>query len=385
LFEVARRLEGAVRPSDTVARFGGDEFAILLDEVASTDEAATIADRVLSALEKPISIDGKDVYARGSVGICMSDEDLRTQDAEEFLRNADVAMYMAKRDSKGSYRLFEPTMHDRVVERLELRAELQRALELGQFEIYYQPVVHLDHRADYGVEALLRWNHPERGQISPAQFIPLAEETGLIVPIGRWVIFEACEQGALLHERYPRKPPLTISVNLSVKQLQSESIIDDVREALRLTGIDPSTLVLEITETVMMADPDMASDRLDELKELGVRIAMDDFGTGYSSLSYLSRLPVDILKMDRSFLASGDTDSGLAAAIIAIGDRLGLEVVAEGIEEPEQIGTLRDLGCELGQGFLFARPMPQPDLVSYLDAEDDDELEAADGRASNAA
>jgi len=385
LFEVARRLEGAVRPSDTVARFGGDEFAILLDEVASTDEAATIADRVLSALEKPISIDGKDVYARGSVGICMSDEDLRTQDAEEFLRNADVAMYMAKRDSKGSYRLFEPTMHDRVVERLELRAELQRALELGQFEIYYQPVVHLDHRADYGVEALLRWNHPERGQISPAQFIPLAEETGLIVPIGRWVIFEACEQGALLHERYPRKPPLTISVNLSVKQLQSESIIDDVREALRLTGIDPSTLVLEITETVMMADPDMASDRLNELKELGVRIAMDDFGTGYSSLSYLSRLPVDILKMDRSFLASGDTDSGLAAAIIAIGDRLGLEVVAEGIEEPEQIGTLRDLGCELGQGFLFARPMPQPDLVSYLDAEDDDELEAADGRASNAA
>ena len=385
LFEVARRLEGAVRPADTVARFGGDEFAILLDEVASTDEAATIADRVLSALEKPISIDGKDVYARGSVGICMSDEDLRTQDAEEFLRNADVAMYMAKRDSKGSYRLFEPTMHERVVERLELRAELQRALELGQFEVYYQPVVHLDHRADYGVEALLRWNHPQRGQISPAQFIPLAEETGLIVPIGRWVIFEACEQGALLHERFPRKPPLTISVNLSVKQLQSESIIDDVREALRLTGIDASTLVLEITETVMMADPDMASDRLNELKELGVRIAMDDFGTGYSSLSYLSRLPVDILKMDRSFLASGNTDSGLAAAIIAIGDRLGLEVVAEGIEEPEQIGTLRDLGCELGQGFLFARPMPQPDLVSYLDAEDDDELEAADGRASNAA
>jgi EAL domain-containing protein (putative c-di-GMP-specific phosphodiesterase class I) len=342
-----------------------------------------IADRVLAALEQPVELDRNEVYARASVGICMSDEDLRAQDAEELLRNADLAMYMAKRDSKGSYRLFEPTMHERVVERLELRAELQRALELGQFEVYYQPVVHLDHRADYGVEALLRWNHPERGQISPAQFIPLAEETGLIVPIGRWVIFEACQQGAILHERFPRKPPLTMSVNLSVKQLHSDTIVDDVREALRLTGIEPSTLVLEITETVMMADPDTASARLNQLKGLGVRIAMDDFGTGYSSLSYLSRLPVDILKMDRSFLATGNTDSGLAAAIIAIGERLGLEVVAEGIEEPEQIGTLRDLGCELGQGFLFARPMPQPDLVMYLD--DDGELEAADGRASNAA
>jgi diguanylate cyclase (GGDEF)-like protein/PAS domain S-box-containing protein len=384
LVEVARRLEAAVRPSDTVARFGGDEFAILLDEVESTDEAAMVADRVLAGLEQPVALEGKQVYARASVGICMSDEDLRAQDAEEFLRNADLAMYMAKRDSKGSYRLFEPTMHERVVERLELRAELQRALELGQFEVYYQPVVHLDHRTDYGVEALLRWNHPERGQVSPANFIPLAEETGLIVPIGRWVVFEACKQGALLHQRFPRKPPLTMSVNLSVKQLQSETIIDDVREALRVTAIEPSSLVLEITETVMMADPDTASAQLAELKGLGVRIAMDDFGTGYSSLSYLSRLPVDILKMDRSFLAAGNTNSGLAAAIIAIGERLGLEVVAEGIEEPEQIGTLRDLGCELGQGFLFARPMPHPALVSYLD-EEDEPVEAPDGRASNAA
>jgi diguanylate cyclase (GGDEF)-like protein/PAS domain S-box-containing protein len=382
LVEVARRLEEAVRPSDTVARFGGDEFAILVDEVGSSDEAAMVADRVLAALELPLELDGKSVYQRASIGICMSDEDLRDQDAEEFLRNADLAMYMAKRDSKGSYRLFEPAMHERVVERLELRAELQRALDLGQFEVYYQPVVHLDGSTDYGVEALLRWNHPERGQISPAQFIPLAEETGLIVPIGRWVILESCAQGALLHRQFQRDPALTMSVNLSVKQLQSETIVDDVRDALRLTGIEPSSLVLEITETVMMADPDMASARLNELKELGVRIAMDDFGTGYSSLSYLSRLPVDILKMDRSFLTSGNTDSGLAAAIIAIGERLGLEVVAEGIEEPDQIGTLRDLGCELGQGFLFARPMPKPDLVVYLDEE---QLEASDGRASSAA
>jgi len=280
-------------------------------------------------------------------------------------------------------------MHERVVERLELRAELQRALELGQFEVYYQPVVHLEQHTDYGVEALLRWNHHERGLIAPAQFIPLAEETGLIVPIGRWVLREACRQGSLLHERFPRDPALTISVNLSVKQLQSDSIIEDVRGALQETGLEPSTLVLEVTETVMMADPDTAAARLNQLKDLGVRIAMDDFGTGYSSLSYLSRLPVDILKMDRSFLGAGNTDSGLAAAIIAIGERLDLEVVAEGIEELEQIGTLRGLGCELGQGFLFARPMTQPALVDYLDEEeegrDEDELEASDGRASSAA
>jgi diguanylate cyclase (GGDEF)-like protein/PAS domain S-box-containing protein len=386
LFEVARRLELAVRPADTVARFGGDEFAILLDEVDSSDEVALIADRVLDALEQPVVLEGKDVYARASVGICMSDEDLKAQDPEEFLRNADLAMYMAKRDSKGSYRLFEPAMHERVVERLELRAELQRALELGQFEVYYQPVVHLEQQTDYGVEALLRWNHPERGLIAPAQFIPLAEETGLIVPIGRWVVREACREGALLHEQFPRNPALTISVNLSVKQLQSDSIIEDVRGALEETGLEPATLVLEVTETVMMADPDTAAARLNQLKDLGVRIAMDDFGTGYSSLSYLSRLPVDILKMDRSFLGAGNTDSGLAAAIIAIGERLNLEVVAEGIEEPEQIGTLRGLGCELGQGFLFARPMTQPALVHYLDDDDDDEdeLEASDGRASSA-
>ena len=385
LFEVARRLEKAVRPADTVARFGGDEFAILLDEVDSSDEVVMIADRVLDALEQPVAVEGKEVYARASVGICMSDEDLKAQDPEEFLRNADLAMYMAKRDSKGSYRLFEPTMHERVVERLELRAELQRALELSQFEIYYQPVVHLERHTDYGVEALLRWNHPERGLIAPAQFIPLAEETGLIVPIGRWVLREACRQGALLHEQFPRDPALTISVNLSVKQLQSDSIIEDVRGALEETGLEPATLVLEVTETVMMADPDTAAARLNQLKDLGVRIAMDDFGTGYSSLSYLSRLPVDILKMDRSFLGAGKTDSGLAAAIIAIGERLDLEVVAEGIEEAEQIGTLRGLGCELGQGFLFARPMTQPALVDYLDEDDEDELEASDGRASSAA
>jgi diguanylate cyclase (GGDEF)-like protein/PAS domain S-box-containing protein len=368
LQEVGRRLQAAVRPADTVARFGGDEFAILLDGIVDSAEAADIAGRILRTLELQYDVDGKQVYPRASVGICLADQELGSVDSEELLRNADVAMYMAKRDSKGSYRVFEPAMHERVVERLEMRAELQQALELEQLEIHYQPVVRLDEHADYGVEALLRWMHPTRGTIPPLQFIPLAEETGLIVSIGRWVLREACAQGVALHEQFPRTPALTMSVNLSVKQLQSETIVEDVREALEETGLPPSALVLEITESVMMADTDLAVERLHELKSLGVMLAMDDFGTGYSSLSYLSRFPVDILKMDRSFLASEHERSGLAGAIIALGNSLSLDVVAEGIEVEEQIEALRDLGCELGQGFLFAKPMNHERLVEYLTA-----------------
>jgi diguanylate cyclase (GGDEF)-like protein/PAS domain S-box-containing protein len=365
LQEVGRRLKIAVRPTDTVARFGGDEFAVLLDGVDGSADAADAASRILRALELPIEIDGKNVVPRASVGICLVGEDLETPEATELLRNADVAMYMAKRDSKGSYRVFEPTMHERVVERLELRSDLQHALSLDQLELHYQPVVRLSGREILGVEALVRWNHPTRGTIPPIQFIPVAEETGLIIPMGRWILETACYEGVRLQERFTRDEPLTMSVNLSVRQLQSETLVADVRSALSLTGLPASSLVLEITESLMLTDTDFAMQQLHDLKGLGIRLAMDDFGTGYSSLSYLSRFPVDILKMDRSFVGAEDNEA-LTSAIIALGTSLSLEVVAEGIELAEQANSLEELGCELGQGYLFARPMDAAALSNFL-------------------
>ncbi|MBW8741601.1 MAG: EAL domain-containing protein [Acidobacteria bacterium] len=366
LREVGRRLKIAVRPTDTVARFGGDEFAVLLDGVQGSEDAADAAARILRALELPVAIDGKNVFPRASIGICLVGEETTTPEAAELLRNADVAMYMAKRDSKGSYRVFEPAMHERVVERLELRSDLQHALTREQLELHYQPVVRLDGREILGVEALLRWNHPRRGLVAPNQFIPVAEETGLIVPIGRWVLETACHEGVRLQHRFKRDTPLTISVNLSVRQLQSESLLSDVRSALELSGLPPSSLVLEITESLMLVDADYAMSQLYALKDFGIRLAMDDFGTGYSSLSYLSRFPVDILKMDRSFVGSKD-NGALTSAILALGASLSLDVVAEGIELPEQAASLQALGCELGQGFLFARPMTPSALTDFLE------------------
>jgi diguanylate cyclase (GGDEF)-like protein/PAS domain S-box-containing protein len=382
LQEVGRRLKLAVRPTDTVARFGGDEFAVLLDGVADSSESADAASRILRSLESPLEIDGKQVFPRASMGIYLVDRQGEAPEAAELLRNADVAMYMAKRDSKGSYRVFEPTMHERVVERLELQSDLQHAIEFGQLELHYQPVVRLDGHKILGVEALLRWQHPTRGNVTPAQFIPLAEDTGLIIPMGRWVLETACAEGVRLQEKFARAEPLTMSVNLSVRQLQSDSIVADVRAALEKTGLAATSLVLEITESVMMADTEFAVRRLDDLKALGVRLAMDDFGTGYSSLSYLSRFPVDILKMDRSFVGAGE-NVALQSAIIALGASLSLDVIAEGIELPEQEQSLQDLGCEIGQGFLFAKPMGVDALVGFLASQ----LEDADvvPPASNAA
>ncbi len=390
LLEVAKRISDTVRSGDTPARFGGDEFAILLEDVVDVQAAAETAERILERLAAPLEVAHKTLSIRASLGISIAEAGTAVA-ADELIRNADAAMYIAKSDGKGGYQVFEPAMHERVLSRLELRADLERALENGEFELHYQPLVRLTDGTVTGVEALLRWRHPERGLIPPGDFIPFAEESGLIVPIGRWVLREGCRQATELRSQITGEVLPSIGINLSVKQLFHRDIIDDVVGALRDADLDPAALTLEITESVMMTDTELASQRLQELHALGVRLALDDFGTGYSSLSYLSRFPLDILKMDRSLLAAGaaPVTTGLASAVLGLGETFAMEVVAEGIERSDQSTTLRDLGCQTGQGFYFARPMTPDGLLEFIatnSAADAGELSAtaADGVVASA-
>ena len=369
LVEVARRLDATVRGADTAARFGGDEFAVLLEDVTDSQQAADTAQRILEALAAPIRAGHKELALRASLGISVALHD-DARNADELIRDADAAMYISKRDGKGTYRLFEPTMHEGVLARLELRTDLQRAIATDQLELHYQPLVRLSDASVVGVEALLRWRHPERGTIAPGDFIPIAEETGLIIPIGRWVLREGCRHAQRILKAMP-DAGYDMSINLSLKQIQHSDIVADVRDALADSGLAAERLTLEITESVLMHDTELAVDRLKDLKALGVRLALDDFGTGYSSLSYLSRFPVDILKMDRSFLREGSSPAanGLATAVLGLGATLSLEVVAEGIETEEQWHVLRELGCDFGQGFLFARPKNADASLAFLAAQ----------------
>jgi diguanylate cyclase (GGDEF)-like protein/PAS domain S-box-containing protein len=386
LLEVAQRISAAIRAADTAARFGGDEFAVLLEDVYDLQAAAETAERILESLGQPLQLEHNDLTIRASLGISVAEPGKAT-DADELIRNADAAMYIAKSDGKGGYRIFEPAMHERVLARLELRADLQRALDREEFELHYQPLVRLSDGAITGVEALLRWNHPVRGQIPPDDFIPFAEESGLIIPIGRWVLREGCRQARVFRDRAAGPIAPTVGINLSVKQLFHSDIVADVIAALTDAGLEPEALTLEITESVMMTDTELAVSRLTELRSLGIRLAMDDFGTGYSSLSYLSLFPLDILKMDRSLLAAGASPvtSGLATAVLGIGETFQLEVVAEGIEYPEQSVTLQRLGCETGQGFFFARPMAPDLLMAFLEARTGEAGVAAMAAAASAA
>jgi diguanylate cyclase (GGDEF)-like protein/PAS domain S-box-containing protein len=369
LFEVGDRLKGCLRTADTAARLGGDEFAILLEDGEEGVTAADVAERIMEIMEEPFTLEGKEVFVRASVGIAIADGE-RDGDVEELLRNADVAMYMAKDRGKGRYQVFEPAMHDTALKRLELKADLQRALEHDEYVLHYQPVIELETGRITGVEALVRWIHPVRGLVPPLDFIPLAEETGLIVPIGRWVMREACRVAVSLQDRFPNDPPLHMAVNLSARQIARPELIDEVRDILTDTGLEPGSLILEITETVMMQDMELSTERLGKLKELGVQLAVDDFGTGYSSLNYIRRFPVDILKVDKSFIDGvneGGEASALTEAVIKLAGILNLRPVAEGIERADQLQRLLELHCDLGQGYFFAKPMPSDELVGLLD------------------
>ena len=378
LREVGERVKACLRAADTAARLGGDEFAILLEDGGEGIQAVDVADRLMQALEAPFALEGKEVFVRSSIGIAVTDGDA-APDAEELLRNADVAMYMAKEKGKGRYQVFEPAMHDTALKRLELKADLQRALEHEEFRLFYQPVIELETGKISGVEALIRWIHPVRGLVPPLDFIPLAEETGLIVPIGRWVMHEAARYAVELQERYPMQPPFHMAVNLSARQIARPELIEEVREILLETGLEPSTLILEITESVMMQDMELSIERLGALKQLGVQLAVDDFGTGYSSLNYIRRFPVDILKVDKSFVdgvSEGGEASALTAAVIELAGILNLRPVAEGIERADQLARLLELHCDMGQGFFFAKPLPSDELQELLSERAEMQIEA---------
>jgi diguanylate cyclase (GGDEF)-like protein/PAS domain S-box-containing protein len=363
LREVGERLRNCLRTADTAARLGGDEFAVLLEDGGDGVEAADVAQRVLRGLDAAFRLESKEVFIRASIGIATARADASGghETAEDLLRNADVAMYMAKEAGKGRYQIFEPAMHDVALRRLELKADLQRAIDNREFVLHYQPVIELRTGEISGVEALVRWRHPQRGMVPPLEFIPLAEETGLIVAIGQWVLEEACTQAVQLQARFPMQQELHMAVNLSARQLQRREIAQDVATILRRTGLEAGHLILEITESVMMADVSLSLQRLNELKDLGVLLAVDDFGTGYSSLNYIQQFPVDILKVDKSFIDAFNTadtrKSALTATIIKLAEDLDLLPVAEGIERADQLEKLLDLHCDLGQGYYFAKPL----------------------------
>jgi len=377
LAAVSRRLIGAARANDTVARLGGDEFAILLEDVDGAIEAGRVAARILGAFEKPLLIGGREIFIRASIGIATNSGSSGT--AERLLANADVAMYAAKARGKGRFEHFEHGMHAALVEGLELEQDLRNAIERGEFILEYQPVVSLSSGAIPAVEALVRWNHPERGLLPPGEFIHVAERTGLIVPIGRWVLGEACRQAARWRRQLPGARSLTMMVNLSVKQLDDVRLLHDVEEALRRSILDPSALLLEITESVVVED-EATIGTMKDIRGHGVRLGVDDFGTKYSSLSYLRRLPVDVLKIDREFvqdLGGEGVESALVQAIVDMSRGMGLTPIAEGVETRAQQEELARIGCGLAQGYLFGRPGP-PSKVEELiaDAEELPLLEA---------
>jgi diguanylate cyclase (GGDEF)-like protein/PAS domain S-box-containing protein len=368
LIQVAERLRSCVRPSDTVARFGGDEFAVLVEDASDDIDVVQVADRVLEGLRQPFEVNDRELHVRGSMGIARMESDV--DGADHLLRNADLAMYRAKAAGRGGYERYDPEMHTELVQRVQLEADLRRALDAGELFLQYQPTFDLASGQLVGAEALARWQHPTRGLVPPTEFIPLAEASGLIRPLGAWVLREACRQAAEWQRSTgQRDKPLALNINLSGRQLQHPEVVDDVAAALEESGLPPDSLVLEMTESVLMDDNENVLDILRRIKQLGARLAIDDFGTGYSSLSYLHRFPVDMLKIDRSFVErlSHTTDNAeLARTIVRLGQSLQLVTVAEGVEDSAQFLALRRMGCDVGQGFYFGRPMESEEIGRLL-------------------
>jgi diguanylate cyclase (GGDEF)-like protein/PAS domain S-box-containing protein len=368
LVAVGARIQACGRASDTVARLGGDEFAILLEDEGDESRARTVADRVLRELAAPFEVRGRDVFVRASIGIAISTGGETNTD--DLIRNADTAMYAAKAAGKGRYEFFQAVMHTRALLQFEVQVDLQRALDRDEFEVHYQPIIDFATGATSGMEALVRWQHPTRGLLPPIEFIGVAEESGLIVPLGKWVLAEACRQTAEWRGLYAEASALTVSVNLSTRQLLEPDLVHQVEEVLADSGLDPSALTLEITEGSLMQDVVLTAEKLHHLKELGVLLAIDDFGTGSSSLAYLRQFPIDLLKIDKSFVdqmtTAGSQGPALVRAIIELAETFHLQTVAEGIEIDEQLDELRLAGCHSGQGYLFARPLTSGAMETYF-------------------
>ena len=367
LVMITNRLQLSLRNTDTAARFGGDEFEILIEDIKQVDEAVVLAERIQESFNVPFSIAGKEIFVRTSIGIAMSNND--SISSEKLLCNADIAMYMAKSQGKGRHVTFEEKMHEDLMKRVEIETDLRSAITNQEFVLHYQVIIDFQTQSIIGMEALVRWNHPLHGLMHPNKFIPVAEETNLIVPLGEWVLKEACKQAQIWQMQYGRGSEFSITVNLSMRQFQQKELLDTVSSILSKTGLSPKCLILEITESFVLQNTEETIDKLHELKNLGIRLAIDDFGTGYSSLSYLQRLPIDILKIDKSFIdkiSQGNEGVSVAKAIIMMSDSLNLKTIAEGIEHPEQIDTLQNLGCKLGQGFYFSKPLSKNDMDEFL-------------------
>jgi diguanylate cyclase (GGDEF)-like protein len=369
LVAFAERLERTLRPVDTLARFGGDEFAILLSGMSDATDAVRVAQRIQDELSQPFVLDKNSAFATASIGIALSSSGYDR--ADDILRDADIAMYRAKENGKARYEVFDHGMHARAVSRLQLESDLRQAIEQKEFCVYYQPIVSLQTGRLAGFEALVRWNHPRRGLVSPADFIPVAEETGLIVPIGEWVLNEACAHVRQWQIDSPSHRSLSLSVNLSARQVAQPDLLNRIKEALENSKLNPHCLKLEITESVVMENAEAAAQMFKQLRALGVQLSIDDFGTGYSSLSYLHRFPLNYLKIDRSFVMrlTTDNDNAIVRTISTLARNLGMEVIAEGIETEEQFQQLKMLGCEYGQGYLFSRPVAN-EGVDHLLAQD---------------